>query len=59
MIENTITESVDYNKLTQLARYGLVDKSNVQKLIAAFKKMEDGKALQPAQRELMLSVLSK
>ena len=33
MIENTITESVDYNKLTQLARYGLVDKSNVQKLI--------------------------
>ena len=58
MIENTITESVDYNKLTQLARYGLVDKSNVQKLIAAFKKMEDGKALQPAQRELMLSVLT-
>ena len=56
--ENTITESVDYNKLTQLARYGLVDKGNVQKLIAAFKKMEDGKALQPAQRELMLSVLT-
>ena len=58
MIENTITESVDYNKLTQLARYGLVDKSNVQKLIAAFKKMEDGKILQPAQRELMLNVLT-
>ena len=56
--ENTITEAVDYEKLKQLARYGLVDKSNVTKLIAAFKKMEDGKILQPAQRELMLNVLT-
>ena len=56
--ENTITEAVDYDKLKQLARYGLVDKSNVTKLIAAFKKMEDGKILQPAQRELMLNVLT-
>ena len=51
-------EAVDYEKLTQLARYGLVDKSNVNKLIAAFKKMEDGKVLAPQQRELMLSVLT-
>ena len=56
--ENTITEAVDYDKLKQLARYGLVDKSNVTKLIASFKKMEDGKILQPAQRELMLNVLT-
>jgi hypothetical protein len=51
-------EAVDYEKLTQLARYGLVDKSNVNKLIAAFKKMEDGKILAPQQRELMLNVLT-
>ena len=51
-------EAVDYEKLTQLARYGLVDKSNVNKLIASFKKMEDGKVLAPQQRELMLNVLT-
>jgi hypothetical protein len=51
-------EAVDYEKLTQLARFGLVDKGNVQKLIAAFKKMEDGKILAPQQRELMLNVLT-
>jgi hypothetical protein len=51
-------EAVDYEKLTQLARFGLVDKGNVQKLIAAFKKMEDGKVLAPPQRELMMNVLT-
>jgi hypothetical protein len=53
-----VAEAVDYEKLTQLARFGLVDKGNVQKLIAAFKKMEDGKILAPQQRELMLNVLT-
>ena len=51
-------EAVDYEKLTQLARFGLVDKANVNKLIAAFKKMEDGKVLAPPQRELMMNVLT-
>jgi hypothetical protein len=57
MRKEEIEEAVDYSKLTQLARLGLVDKSNVQKLIAAFKKMEDGKILSPQQRELMMNVL--
>jgi hypothetical protein len=53
-----VAEAVDYEKLTQLARFGLVDKANVNKLIAAFKKMEDGKVLAPPQRELMMNVLT-
>ena len=53
-----LVEEVDMEKLRQLARYGLVDKANVQKLIQAFKKMQDGKVLQPNQRELMLNVLT-
>ena len=56
--EGTISEATDMNKLKQLAAAGLVQKADVQKLLRVFAKMESGKTITPAEREMLLSVLS-
>jgi len=56
--EGTLSEATDMNKLKQLAAAGLVQKTDVQKLLRVFAKMESGKTITPAEREMLLSVLS-
>ena len=56
--EGTLSEATDMNKLKQLAAAGLVQKTDVQKLLRVFAKMESGKTVTPAEREMLLSVLS-
>lgn len=56
--EETILEATDMSKLKQLATAGLVKKGDVQKLLRVFGKMESGKTVTPAEREMLLGVLS-
>jgi hypothetical protein len=50
-----VKESISTDKLKVLARAGLVDQKNVERLIAAFKMLEAGKVLNQQQKDLILS----
>jgi hypothetical protein len=50
-----VKESTSTDKLKILARAGLVDQKNVERLIAAFKMLEAGKVLNQQQKDLILS----
>lgn len=54
-----VTESTSTDKLKILARAGLVDQKNVERLIAAFKMLEAGKVLSQQQKDLILSSYSE
>jgi hypothetical protein len=51
----SVKESTSTDKLKILARAGLVDQKNVERLIAAFKMLEAGKVLSTQQKDLILS----
>lgn len=55
----TVKESTSTDKLKILARAGLVDQKNVERLIAAFKMLEAGKVLSTQQKDLILSSYSE
>ena len=50
-----VKESMSTDKLKVLARAGLVDQKNVERLISAFKMLEAGKVLNQQQKDLILS----
>ena len=54
-----VKESTSTDKLKILARAGLVDQKNVERLIAAFKMLEAGKVLSQQQKDLILSSYSE
>ena len=53
--ETAINEAADMSKLKLLARAGLVDQKNVDKLMSAFKTMQAGKPLTQQQKDLVIS----
>jgi len=58
-VKPSMNESADMSKLKILARAGLVDQKNVERLIAAFKMLEAGKVLSTQQKDLILSSYSE
>jgi hypothetical protein len=50
-----VKESADMSKLKLLARAGLVDSKDVERLMAAFKVMQAGKPLTQQQKDLVIS----
>ena len=50
-----VKESTDMSKLKLLARAGLVDSKDVERLMAAFKVMQAGKPLTQQQKDLVIS----
>lgn len=50
---DSILEAVDVKKFQRLARTGLVEPENVQKIVRAFQSLEDGKELTRAQKDLV------
>lgn len=54
-MNEAVTEAADMSKLKLLARAGLVDQKNVEKLMAAFKVMQAGKPLSQQQKDLVIS----
>jgi hypothetical protein len=54
-VKPSMNESADMSKLKMLARAGLVDQKNVEKLMSAFKTMQAGKPLSQQQKDLVIS----
>jgi starvation-inducible DNA-binding protein len=54
-----MAEAIDAEKLTMLARAGMVSRDQLATLKMAMKSMEDDKPLRPAQREVIVSLFSK
>jgi len=54
-MNEAVTEAADMSKLKLLARAGLVDSKDVERLMAAFKVMQAGKPLTQQQKDLVIS----
>lgn len=52
-----VNEAVDTNRLKQLARLGLVDKADYTRLLAALKKLEDGKELSIQEKNVIIGMV--
>ena len=54
-MNEAVTEAADMSKLKLLARAGLVDSKDVERLMSAFKVMQAGKPLTQQQKDLVIS----
>lgn len=53
-----VTEATDDSRLKQLAMLGLVDKSDIQRLMTVVKKMDEGKPLSMKEKDIILGMFS-
>jgi len=51
------SEAIDLTRMKQLAKFGLVDKAEIAKLMLALKKMDSGKELNIREKDLIVKVM--